>query len=336
MKILILLLHLVALSAAAQVGVNVLTPHPSSALHIEPPSGTFKGLLTPSVTTTNRMSMSTGTNSPADGLIVYDVNHKMHYYYHAYASKWFSMSPLVLSTPTTGSTSYPSGVITTPVSSVSTSYSIGINTMSPAHALDVIGNAGISGNLSLGGNIGVSGIFVPGFPANALVPAGAILMWSGSSIPSGWALCDGSNGTPDLRGRFIVSAGQANGTAGDINPNYAVNATGGQNQHVLTASEIPKHQHAMNGDNSSVSAAGGSHQHYATPSGQGLNASRGGGNAGGLASDGTATIYTSTETHSHPTSEFSGSTGDGSTAGLNNQPHENRPQYYVLKFIMKL
>ncbi len=41
------------------------------------------------------------------------------------------------------------------------------------------------------------------------VPMGAILMWSGSKdkIPLGWALCDGTKGTPDLRGRFIVGAG---------------------------------------------------------------------------------------------------------------------------------
>ncbi|MGJ0848633.1 hypothetical protein ACR77J_18340, partial [Tissierella praeacuta] len=43
------------------------------------------------------------------------------------------------------------------------------------------------------------------------VPKGAILMWSGSiaNIPEGWALCDGNNGTPDLRDRFIVGAGRA-------------------------------------------------------------------------------------------------------------------------------
>jgi hypothetical protein len=44
------------------------------------------------------------------------------------------------------------------------------------------------------------------------VPAGLIAMWHGSisSIPAGWSLCDGSNGTPDLRDRFIVGASQDN------------------------------------------------------------------------------------------------------------------------------
>ena len=38
---------------------------------------------------------------------------------------------------------------------------------------------------------------------NNACPSGAIIMWAGSSVPSGWALCDGNNGTPDLRNRFI-------------------------------------------------------------------------------------------------------------------------------------
>lgn len=53
-----------------------------------------------------------------------------------------------------------------------------------------------------------------------LLPAGLILLWSGSqaSIPSGWLLCDGTNSTPDLRGKFIIGAGSiaasVTGTAG--------------------------------------------------------------------------------------------------------------------------
>jgi hypothetical protein len=55
--------------------------------------------------------------------------------------------------------------------------------------------------------------------AIATFSSGMILLWSGSvaSIPSGWVLCNGSSGTPDLRDRFIVGAGST----------YAVNATGG-------------------------------------------------------------------------------------------------------------
>src|SRR5690349_20520381 len=80
--LLILLLSLTS-TYWAQVGVNILTPHNSAAFQVESPVGTVKGLLTPSMTTTQRMSMSTGTNSPSDGLVVYDKDHKMHYYYQA-------------------------------------------------------------------------------------------------------------------------------------------------------------------------------------------------------------------------------------------------------------
>lgn len=45
--------------------------------------------------------------------------------------------------------------------------------------------------------------------SKALLPRGTIVAWSGSknTIPAGWALCEGLNGTPDLRDRFIVGAG---------------------------------------------------------------------------------------------------------------------------------
>lgn len=39
------------------------------------------------------------------------------------------------------------------------------------------------------------------------VPSGLIVMWSGSTPPDGWALCDGSFGTPDLRDRFVIGSG---------------------------------------------------------------------------------------------------------------------------------
>jgi hypothetical protein len=51
------------------------------------------------------------------------------------------------------------------------------------------------------------------------IPSGSIIIWSGSigSIPVGYYLCNGSNGTPDLRDKFVVGAGST----------YAVGNTGG-------------------------------------------------------------------------------------------------------------
>jgi microcystin-dependent protein len=71
--------------------------------------------------------------------------------------------------------------------------------------------------------------------SGATIPAGLISLWSGSigSIPSGWNLCDGSNGTPNLTDRFIVGAGSA----------YAVNGTGGASAVTLITGNLPSHTH---------------------------------------------------------------------------------------------
>ena len=60
---------------------------------------------------------------------------------------------------------------------------------------------------------------------------GMILLWSGAAnaIPSGWYLCNGSNGTPDLRGRFVVGY---NNTDSD----YDVGDTGGAKNRTVTIS----------------------------------------------------------------------------------------------------
>jgi len=66
-----------------------------------------------------------------------------------------------------------------------------------------------------------------GNASTGTVPIGGIILWSGStgSVPDGWALCNGSNGTPNLQDRFVVGAGSG----------YAVAATGGSANAVLIA-----------------------------------------------------------------------------------------------------
>ena len=68
------------------------------------------------------------------------------------------------------------------------------------------------------------------------LPSGIIFLWSGSiaSIPSGFVLCNGANGTPDLRNRFLVGAGSS----------YAVGANGGANNHTHTFTTIG-HNHSI-------------------------------------------------------------------------------------------
>lgn len=65
-----------------------------------------------------------------------------------------------------------------------------------------------------------------------VIPTGLITMWSGSaaSIPSGWALCDGTNNTPDLRDRFLVGSGST----------YSIGDTGGSADAVVVS-----HNHSI-------------------------------------------------------------------------------------------
>jgi hypothetical protein len=73
----------------------------------------------------------------------------------------------------------------------------------------------------------------------AMVPIGGIIMWSGAenALPVNWKICDGTNNTPDLRGKFI------RGSDPTANPPIPTGTLGGANEYVLTGVNIPEHQH---------------------------------------------------------------------------------------------
>lgn len=153
-------------------------------------------------------------------------------------------------------------------------------------------------------------------PSDAAIPIGGIIMWSGSidSIPPGWALCDGRNGTPDLRDRFIVGAGGA----------YNVGNTGGSNTVTLNINQIPSHNH---GAGTLVTNTTGSHNHrFAGPTGHRMV---GDGEAIPVNMGIEVRDTSSDGDHNHTISGNTASAGGG-------QPHENRPPYYALAYIMKL
>ena len=144
----------------------------------------------------------------------------------------------------------------------------------------------------------------------ASFPAGGIIMWSGSvaSIPSGWALCNGSNGTPDLRNRFVVGAGST----------YAVDATGGSADaivvsHTHTATSTvtdPGHTHAITPSIDNASGTDGNSQRVS------------GGNSVGAISIVSATTGITVST----------TNASAGTSGTN----ANLPPYYALAYIQKL
>lgn len=83
--------------------------------------------------------------------------------------------------------------------------------------------------------LAASSIKVNHLSSEIALPPGGIIMWTGKpyNIPAGWALCDGTNGTPDLRNRFVVGAGDE----------YKVADIGGEKLHQLTVEEMPLHNH---------------------------------------------------------------------------------------------
>lgn len=98
---------------------------------------------------------------------------------------------------------------------------------SPIATIDMSGNIGALGYVNAGTYVKQGG--------NTLLPSGAILQWAGSvaSIPAGYHLCDGTNGTPDLRDKFVLAAGGS----------FAPGATGGSPSYSATSSTAGAHSH---------------------------------------------------------------------------------------------
>jgi microcystin-dependent protein len=81
----------------------------------------------------------------------------------------------------------------------------------------------------------------------APIPHAVVVMWSGTltNVPTGWVLCDGSNGTPDLRDRFVVGASQNDQGVAKSNVSGSLTQTGGEASHTLTIAEMPAHTHSV-------------------------------------------------------------------------------------------
>jgi len=185
----------------------------------------------------------------------------------------------------------------------------------------------VTGGLTLDGSAGTSGQVMVSTGSgntptwgNAFV-AGMIMMWSGTiaTIPSGWYLCDGSNGTPDLRNRFIIGANADDGGAAKTSVTGTASQSGGSKDaivvsHTHTASVTdPGHLHATKGTQSASN---------------GLSESRptnfGAGNS--LEADDSYNRNTKSAT--------TGITVSNSTTGSSGT-NANLPPYFALAFIQK-
>ena len=98
-------------------------------------------------------------------------------------------------------------------------------------------------NLNLGsGSLSVDGVSL------AHMPSGGITLWYGNSsnVPTGWTICDGTNGTPNLLGRFVVCSGNNTDT------NYIEGTSGGNESYTLDISKLPPHNHVATSQNTDV------------------------------------------------------------------------------------
>jgi microcystin-dependent protein len=141
-------------------------------------------------------------------------------------------------------------------------------------------------------------------------PLLTIQAWSGLlvDIPNGWALCDGTLGTPNLTDKFLLGSPAATDPGTE----------GGENLHTLTVAEMPNHNH------STFSNGGGNHNHsgistQAVRQRTGIENDRVGASAGGQVSGLMASA--------------SGSFSIGSTGG---SPHENKPPFFEVAFIQRI
>ncbi|CAB4139976.1 hypothetical protein UFOVP397_12 [uncultured Caudovirales phage] len=185
--------------------------------------------------------------------------------------------------------------------------------------------------------------------AGFTVPQGLIAMWSGAvaNVPAGWALCNGSNGTPDLRDRFIVGAGgtrapgatggAASGTTNSAGAHTHSGATGGT---AITEAQMPGHTHT------GTTSSAGDHQHGTAGWGgaPGIAPVGNYGNTNNYVLTGGGTDVYSTSAagaHSHAFTTSSAGGGQAHTHtigsdGAHTHTVDTLPPFFALAFIMKL
>ena len=200
-------------------------------------------------------------------------------------------------------------------------------------ALNVTGSLTMDGATGSNGQVITSGgsSATPTWTSIVSFTTGMIILWSGSvgSIPSGWALCNGGSGTPNLMNRFIVGAGST----------YSPNNTGGSANatlpaHTHTASTSTTGAHTHSGTTNTV----GNHVHPMDMYGSATFGTVGGAR-GGIGDSGINKDTNGAGSHAHTVSIGSSGTHNH-TVSVNSSgtsaTNANLPPYYALAYIMKL
>ena len=159
------------------------------------------------------------------------------------------------------------------------------------------------------------------------VPSGVILLWYGtaSNIPTGWVLCDGGNGTPDLRDRFVVGA--SNSTGDSTYPGLSPNSTPGGSANAI----VVDHNHTFSGNTGYFDT---SHTHGYTSANHPTSSGPEQNQSGGPEDRTTFNVSKNTggpSANSNHRHTFSGTTSDTGSSATN----ANLPPYYALCYIMK-
>ena len=172
-----------------------------------------------------------------------------------------------------------------------------------------------TGDLSYNSSNGQFSVSVP----SAFV-SGMIILWSGNTgnIPTGFVLCDGNNGTPNLTDKFVVGAGAA----------YSPGAEGGSSSVTLSTANLPSHNHSFSATTSNVNLSHNHSYQSANHPGSGPEQNQSGGPEDRTSFNVNKTTGNALGNHNHTVSGTTGSIGSGSSV-------ENRPPYYALCYIMK-
>jgi hypothetical protein len=187
------------------------------------------------------------------------------------------------------------------------------------------GTLNVTGAFQLDGTAGASGqVLLSAGGSNtptwgSVFPSGGIVMWSGTiaTIPSGWYLCNGSNGTPDLRNKFVIGAFSDDSGTAKTTVTGTSTQTGGTKDAIVVS-----HTHTA-----TVTDPG--HSHTSTDALNGYNL---GGGAEGYDVMSQSSGYSSSNVIT--ATATTGITVANSTEGSSGT-NQNLPPYYALAFIMK-